>query len=166
MSTKMKRTNVMDGMYVSLPLVYNDNSETSAKFEIPVGMVLDPNFMWLIVDTLDSTETITVGILSTEAGGNAAGFINGYSIATAGTYRVADMYTCTDGSSQNYISANYIGAFFFGGLAGGNAADTSGIMALKSHRGDGTAKTISYTCSAGSDSFVGRLVFIPRILPL
>jgi len=162
----MKRTTVMDGQYVSLPLVYNDNVETSANFEIPVGMVLDPNFMWLVVDTLDTGETIDVGILSTEVGGDADGFIAAYSIATVGTFRVADMYTATDGSSQNYISARYIGALFSGGLNGADAAGQAGILALKSHRGDGTAKTISYTCSAGSDAFVGRLVFIPRILPL
>ncbi len=166
MSTPMKRTTVMDGQYVSLPLVYNSNVQTSANFLIPVGMVLDPNFMWLIVDTLDADETIKVGILSTEAGGDQDGFIVDYSIATAGTYRVADMYTVTDGSSQNYLSARYIGDLFFAGLNGADAAGQAGVLALKSHRGDGTAATISYTCSAGSDTFVGRLVFIPRILPL
>lgn len=166
MSTVMKRANFMDGEIVRLPLVYNNNTETSANFELPVGAVIRAEDMWLIVTTIDATETISVGIgMSTEAGFDADGFIVTYPLDTAGTYCVADMATAVDGSSQNYLTT-YIGALFWNGKVGANAADQSGIYATKTYRGDGTCKTICYTCSAGSDTFVGALVFIPRMLPL
>lgn len=164
--TVMKRTTVIDGEWVVLPLIYNSNSETSAHFEIPLGGVIYPWDAFLLVDTIDATETIDVGILSTESGGDANGFISGYSIATAGRFCVANMITATDGSNQNYISANYIGALFYNGLDGGNAAGTAGVPIMGPHVGDGVAKTISYTCSAGSDTFKGRLVFKVYHLPL
>lgn len=166
MSTVMKRTTVMDNEIVRLPLVFNNNSETSAQFELPVGMVIRPEDMWLIITTVDASETINVGIgMSTEAGFDADGFIAAYPLDNAGTFRVADMATAIDGASQNYLTT-YIGALFWNGKVGGNAADTSGIYATKSYQGDGTCKTICFTCSADSDTFVGALVFIPRILPL
>ena len=165
--TTIKQTTVMDGGWVTLPLVYNDNTETSTLFEIPLGAVIDPRETFLIVDTVDATETINVGIgMGTETGFDADGFIAAFSIATAGRFCVANMYTCTDGTSMNYISSLYIGVLFFGGLAGADAAEQAGIFALKNHVGDGVAKTICYTCSAGSDTFAGRLVFKMHQLPL
>lgn len=165
MSTVMKRGNFIDGEIVRLPLIYNNNVETSANFELPVGAVIRPEDMWLIVTTIDATETISIGIgMSTEAGFDADGFVVTYPLDTAGTYRVADMATSVDGSSQNYLTT-YMGVLFWNGKVGANAADQSGIYATKSYRGDGTCKTLCYTCSAGSDTFVGALVFIPRILP-
>ena len=166
MSTVMKRTNVMDSEVVRLPLIFNNATETSAQFELPVGMVIRPEDMWLIITDIDATETISVGIgMGAEAGFDADGFIVTYPLDTAGTYRVADMVTTIDGASQNYLTT-YIGALFWNGKVGGNAADTAGIFATKSYRGDGICKTICYTCSAVCDTFVGALVFIPRILPL
>ena len=165
--TVMKRTNIPQGEWLSLPLTFNSNVETSANYELPEGAIIRPEDMYLVVDTIDATETINVGIgMSTEVGYDADGFIAAFSIATAGYYCVRDMYTATDGSNQNYLSANFIGDLFFGGLDGANASGQSGIMALKNYRGDGVAKTICYTSSAGSDTFVGRLIFRVWYLPL
>lgn len=164
--TIQKRTNCIDGELCAIPLIYNDNSEASTLFELPANWVITAQEMWLVVDTVDASETIEVGIgMGTETGYDSDGFIDGYSLATAGYYRVADMFTCTDGSNQNYISANYIGDLFFAGLDGSNASGAAGIMATKSYRGDGTCKTFCYTCSADSDTFTGWLLFVPRALP-
>ena len=164
--TTAKRKNVFSGDWVSIPLVYNSNSETDTGYDIPVGCVIYPWEMFLIVDTIDATETIEVGILSTESGGDADGFIDAYSIATAGTYCVSNMVVITDASHANYYSANYIGDLFWTGYEGANTSGSNGLVHLKSHRGDGTAKSISYTCSSGSDTFAGRLVFKANYLPL
>lgn len=146
-----------------IKLTYNNNSETDTGFDIPKYAEIDPHSMMIFVQTIDATETINVGILSTESGGDADGFIVGASIATAGWVR--PLLTATDGTNQNYISANTFGELFFKGLAGGDAAGTSGVPIIRSHIGDGTAKSISYTCSAGSDTFVGFLYFRMRQLP-
>jgi hypothetical protein len=166
--TTMKVTNAIDGQWVDLPLVYNSNVETDTGYDLPEGGVIYPWEMFLIVTAIDATETIDIGIgMATETGYDANGFVAA-SIApqTLGRYCVANLYTATDASSQNYLSANYIGALFFGGLAGGNAAGTAGIYALEAYIGDGVCKSICYTCSSGSDTFEGRLVFKVHQLPL
>jgi hypothetical protein len=165
--TVMKRTNIPQGEWLSLPLTFNSNVETSANYELPEGAILKPDDMWLVVDTIDATETINVGIgMTTEVGYDADGFIAAYSLGTAGFYCVRNMYSVTDGSVQNFLGSRYIGALFFGGINGSDTSGGDGIMALKNYRGDGVAKTICYTCSAGSDTFVGRLIFRVWYLPL
>lgn len=169
--TKIPVVNSMSGQWISLPLTvpasYGDKAETDTLYDLPVGGVIYPWEMWLVVDTVDATETIDVGIgMSLETGYDADGFIDGYSIATAGYFCVADMYTAADATNQNYYSANYIGDLFFGGLDGANAAGQAGLMALKSYRGNGTCKSICYSLSSDSDAFVGRLVFKVHYLPV
>ncbi len=163
--TQMVRTNYQDGEWITLPLVYNDNSETDTGFDIPKGCVLYPWEMFLIVDTIDSTETIEVGILSTEAGGDADGFIDAYSIATGGVFCVQNMVAITDASHANYYSTNNIGDLFWTGSEGANTSGSNGLLHMKAHRGDGTATSISYTCSVDSDTFVGRLCFRLHFTP-
>ena len=163
--TQMLRKNWQDGEWVTIPLVYNDNSETDTGFDIPKGCVIYPWEFFLIVDTVDATETIEVGILSTESGGDADGFIDAFSIATGGVYNVMNMVTITDASNAIYYSANTIGDLFFAGYEWANTSGNNGCIMLKAFRGDGLAESISYTCSAGSDVFVGRLCFRLHFTP-
>ena len=163
--TIMQRTNYQDGQWITLDLIYNSNSETDTGFDIPKGCCLYPWEMFLIVDTIDATETIEVGILSTEAGGDADGFIDAYSIATGGVYCVWNMVTVTDATNATYYSVNNIGDLFWTGAEGANTSGDTGVLHPKVHRGDGTATSISYTCSAGSDTFVGRLCFRLHFTP-
>ncbi len=166
--TTMTVKNAMDGDWIDLPLVYNNNSETDTGYDLPEGAIIYPWEMWLVVTAIDATETIDVGIgMGTEAGYDANGFIAA-SIApqTLGRYCVANLYTAADASTANYFSAQYIGALFFGGVVGSNATGGNGIMALEAYIGDGVCKSICYTCSAGSDTFAGRLIFKVHQLPL
>jgi hypothetical protein len=77
------------------------------------------------------------------------------SIATAGWVRPT--LTVTDGSQQNYVSAKTLGALFYQGLDGGDAAGTAGVPVIMPYLTDGAPTSIDYTCSAGSDTFVGFL---------
>jgi hypothetical protein len=167
MATTMKRSTHVDSDWVVLPLVYNSNTETDTGYDLPIGCYIDPNEMWLMIDTADSGETIEVGIgMSTETGYDADGFIDAYSLTTTGRFCVGAMVATTDATAQNYISTNTIGDLFFKGLDGSNAAGAAGIYIAVPYKGDGTCKSICYTCSTGSDTFVGRLVFRARQLPL
>lgn len=166
MSTAMPRKNWVDGDWVQIPLIYNDASETDTGFDIPKGAILYPWEMILIVATVDATETIEVGILSTESGGDADGFIDGYSIATQGRYPVWNMVTVADGTNATYYSANYVGDLFWTGSEGSNVSGDNGLIHPLAHVGDGTAKSISYTCSSGSDTFAGWLLFRLHQIPL
>lgn len=138
-----------------IKLTYNSNVETDTGVDIPINCLVDPWSIALFVQTVDATETIDVGILSTESGGDANGFIAAASIATAGWVR--PVLTATDASAQNYISANTLGALFFKGIDGANAAGQAGLSIIMPHLSDGVATSISYTCSTGSDTFVGFL---------
>jgi hypothetical protein len=124
--------------------------------------------MRVFVQTADAGETVSVGILSTEVGGDADGFLKLVSVATAGWVR--PRLTFTAGSSQYYVSATTFGELFaisstggYKGLAGADGAGTAGQPWMESHIGDGTAESISYTCSSGTDAFVGFLAFRWRV---
>jgi hypothetical protein len=155
-----------------IKLTYNSNVETDTGWDLPKYGEVDPYSMMVFVQTIDATETLEVGLLSSESGGDADGFLDAISIATAGWVRPA--MTFTKGSSQYYVSACTWGEYFFDldntgatskGLAGADGAGTAGQPFLESHIGDGTAKSLTYTCTAGSDTFVGFLMFRWRQLP-
>jgi hypothetical protein len=165
----MKRTNFMDGEIVSIPLVFNSGVETSTGFVLPTNARIYPWDMGVIVDTVDSGKTINVGILSSQTGGDADGFIVGLSLTTAGL--IWPIQTITAGTQMTYISANTLGVLFMGGTyAQFNGANVTGIVPpvplYKPYMCDGLAKTISYTCTTGSTTFTGRLVFRVRVWPV
>lgn len=163
---------VSEWKWETFKLTYNNNVETDTGWDLPQYGEVDPLSMMVFVQTVDATETVDVGLLSTEVGGDANGFLSLVSIATAGWVRPA--LTFTKGNAQYYVSAATYGEYFFDldntggtakGLAGGNAAGTAGQPWLESHIGDGTAKSLTYTCTAGSDTFIGFLRFRWRQLP-
>src|SRR5574341_236285 len=67
-----------------VPFAASDNVETSTEFVLPAGCRLDPYRLYLRIVTVDATETIDVGILSSETGGDANGLIAAASVATGG----------------------------------------------------------------------------------
>lgn len=152
-----------------IPLIYNNAVETDTGFDLPLYGEIDPLSMRVFVQTVDAGITLEVGLLSTEVGGDADGFLDAVSVATAGWVR--PRLTFTD-ATANYISAVTYGDLFscaatlgFKGLAGANGTGTVGQPWVESHIGDGVAESISYTCLAGADTFVGFLVFRWRRWP-
>jgi hypothetical protein len=163
--TVMKRTTVMDSRWVILPLLFlAGGTEVSTGFEVPIGAVIYPHEMFVLVDTVDATETVDIGILSSESGGDANGFITLLSVATAG--RIKPTCTITQGTNAHYISATTFGVLFLAAAClGANTAGQGAVPVFTPFIGDGVAKTISYTPSS-SDTFVGRLCFKLHQLPL
>jgi hypothetical protein len=80
------------------------------------------------------------------------------SVATAG-WVMANTMTTSQGTSAAYLSADYLGALFQMGQDGSNASGHNAIVALRNHKGDGTAKTFSYTFSTGADTAAVYLAF-------
>lgn len=199
--------------WIMLSLTFG-NGEQDTGYDLPAGAVIFPWEMYVIVDTADTGITLEVGLLSSEGGGDADGFLDAVSVASTGYVQPA--FTATAGTNSNYVSANTFGVLFSKGKNGastagavsgtvtnsiGNLAGTAGNLAvnvdthavegapglsgittaalsaatcvmpytgmpfLKAHVGDGTAKSITYTCSGGSDTFLGRLAFRIRTLP-
>ena len=74
---------------MKIPFSINDyvaNTETKTGFKLPASsMILDRlHGAGVLIVTVEASKTISFGLLSTESGGAATGFINGASTTTAG----------------------------------------------------------------------------------
>lgn len=136
-----------------VPFGASDNTETDTGLDLPSGCILNAQSVDLRITTVDSTETIDVGILASEANGDANGFIAAASVATAGQVQLVPQIT--GGTNIDYGSTAYIGALLATIIAGADAVATVGGFTSKRYRTDGTAKSISYTGSAGTDTAAG-----------
>ena len=123
-------------------------TETDTGFDIPTNAAVLPHGVGVDVLTLDATETIDIGLLSTESGGDADGFGVTVSVATA-VKQVAQTVVTT-----GVIASTTAGALICDYIVGTNA-DDRGISHYKAHVCDGTAKSISYTLTAGTDTAAG-----------
>jgi hypothetical protein len=122
---------------------------------IVLGVVID-------VDTAEATggtPTLDVGLLSSESGGDADGFIDGASVTATG--KVQGTVTATVGGSETYLSACTVGALLRAAyVAGSDVATDHGIFVPRMHL-TGTARSVTYT--AGSNDFAefrGRIIII------
>lgn len=137
--------------------------EVDTGFDLPTNALVQP-FDGLAVDvlTVNAGRTIQAGILSTEAGGNAAGFVNGVSLAALGA--VPGNNTIITGSNETYVSATNIGTLLQAFVAGSDVNGDAGNTIVKQFRCDGVAKSISFTLSAGTTLAEGFLK-VPYVLP-
>ena len=131
-----------------IPFSHADSSAATEKdtgFDLPANSIVLPHPTIRVVD-VDATETIDVGTLSTESGGDADGFVVTVSVATAGVVKG----TVLQGS-------NTLGALF-------EVQDSAnaGDLTHEAHV-TATATSISYTTTAGSDTVSG-FAFLPYIL--
>lgn len=123
-----------------------NGSETDTSYDLPAdGVVLD---CYLIVDTAEATggtKTLNVGLLSSESGGDADGFMVGVSCAATG-------YVITTLASAGQTR----GALLTADESG------AGVLVPEPHSlASVTAKSVSITAgSADWAEFVGRLVFL------
>ena len=137
-----------------LPFGASDNSETDTGIDLPANLLVKDAF--IRVTTEDATETLDFGILASESGGDADGFGMVLSVATAGYVNMWPVVT--NGSNIDYhVHTSGYGALLKNGIAGADAVATVGGVQRRYHRTDGTAKSISYTGSAGSDTAAGYL---------
>ena len=108
------------------------------------GMVIDP-FPWIDVKTLDSGITLDVGLLASESGGDADGFLAAISCAAAGVVRGKLAATATVGAllleSQNTGAVNTGRPYIVGA----------------------TAVSLIWTLSSGADTAKGRIVLPARV---
>lgn len=129
-------------------------TETDTGLDFPKQFLIQD--VQVEVVTIDATETIDVGLLSTESGGDANGLLAAASVGTAG---LVDNITVTAGSTETHISAHTYGALLDDQLVtGSNAAADHGLSRVKPHRVTATsAKSLVYNCSAGSDTAAGYI---------
>ena len=135
-----------------------DAVEFDTGFDLATGQAVQPLGVGVRVTTIDATEDIEVGILSSESGGDTDGFINNASLATA-TFVPATV-TVTTG----VIQSNPTRGALLADHADGTNADDRGIHQVKQFVCNGTAKSIALLLSTGTDTGAGYVI-IPTIIP-
>ena len=148
-------------------------TETDTGFDLPDDAMVLPDGMGIHVIVVDATEDIDVGLLSSEAGGDADGFMDAVSLAALGPIFAEVGFTV--GASAAYMDLTggdvefTYGVFMAGAgtkaaIAEGSNADTDeGFHLLTPYRIDGTAVSVVVTVSAGSDTGDG-FILIPYVL--
>ena len=132
-------------------------------FDFPAKCRIDPFKLGLRVTTVDASETIDVGLLATEAGGDEDGFIVAASLANAGYINLIPQIT--GGTNIDYVGTNYVGALLATSIAGADAVATvGGWSPICNYVTDGTAKSLTYTPSS-SDTAAGYILVGYDLLP-
>lgn len=142
------------------PMVFNSGgTEVDTGLDLPLGsLVYDA---WVNVTTVDATETVDVGLLSSGTNGDADGFLAAVSVATAG---VPARFTYTTGSNETYLSAVTYGALLAARSLGNDVATDVGSFGRLQHFVTGSNTTrVTYTPST-SDTFVGYGYIAYKIL--
>ncbi|CAB4144116.1 hypothetical protein UFOVP469_13 [uncultured Caudovirales phage] len=114
-------------------------TETDTGFDFTAGMQINPLGVSVYTKTLDATETIDVGLLSSESGGDADGFCTLLSVATAVV--VTPTLAAT---------AETLGAL----LRVAATADAGTGLVPRQHV-IATAVSLTYTLTAGTDTAAG-----------
>ena len=140
--------NALTGQYVTVlaaQIVPGAASETETTYNLPANAFLTDVFLnVLTAETTGATKTVEVGLYSGESGGNAAGFLNGVSVAATGLVKGAAVVTV--GGSNTYYASTTRGVFLANFFAGANTLGESGLNYEHSFLTSSvTAKTISYT---------------------
>lgn len=120
-------------------------TETDTGFNLPTDAYVLGVGPGVKVDVVDAGESIDVGLLASESGGDANGFLAVALVSVAGFVK---------GTLLN--SGQTIGALL-------RIDESAGDLVPEGHRGDGTAESISYTLTAGTDTAVGKIV-LPVLL--
>lgn len=120
--------------------------EEDTGLDLPVDSIVLPTPA-ILVTAIDATETLDVGTLSTEAGGDPNGFLAAVALGVLGAVKGSLIST-----------GQTLGALL--------AADESGagVLVPESHVVVSTTRSISYTSTAGSDTYKGYILLPYRLL--
>ncbi len=135
---------------VKLPITTTPTgSEQDTGFDLPANALVLGAFVEVTVaEATGTTKTIDVGLLSSESGGDADGFLDGVSVAALGAYQ--------GGLVSGAVT---LGAFFRETVTDSGAAT---LNARKPHNTSAvTARSVTYTVgSANFAEFRGNIVLI------
>lgn len=139
------------------------NTEYDTGLDLVTGEQVFP-YPTVKVTTSDSGQTIDAGILSGESGGDADGFIDGVSLASA-VVAMANVTVTTGLNTKFYAATPTIGALLADHQAGTDVDQDEGLFRAKPYICDGTAKSLSLTLSSSTDTGAGYIRY-QTLLPL
>lgn len=127
-------------------------TETDTGLDFPLGATITKAMVEVV--TTDATETLGVGLLSSETAGDADGILALVPTDNAG---FINPWSNTDTTTEDYVSAPYYGALMGKGSAGTSAANDFGSTGGAGHTVTGTnAKSLVYLPSS-SDTMAGYI---------
>lgn len=133
-------------------------SETDTGLDLPYGALVTDAYVEVV--TTDATETVDMGLLSSETAGDADGFLNDVSVATAG---IPARVAYTTGSNEVYLATFSYGALLGIASLGNDVATDVGSSSMLTHYVTGSnATSVTYTPST-SDTFAGYGYVIFRL---
>jgi len=129
-------------------------TEIDTTKDLPAkALVLDVLVEVTTAEATGGTKTINVGLLSSESGGDADGFVAGISVASTGVKRAGPAYH----AGNDYPTSNTRGALL-SDFTAGSAADDRGLYREKPHLSDSvTSKSVSWTRGSAFTEFAGYL---------
>lgn len=137
-------------------------SEADSGWDLPAKAVVHHVFVEVTTaEATGATKTLDVGLLSSESGGDADGFLDGVSVATTGLKK--GVFASTAGSNNTYVGAaatHTRGALLTELLLAGNdvANGGDGVAVRGEHLSDAvTAKSLSYTRGSVFSEFAGYI---------
>lgn len=147
-----------------IAITTKDGNEIDTGWDLPAkSIVYDVYVDVTTAEATGTTKTIDVGLLSSESGGDADGFLDG--VVTSAIKVVGGSVTYTDGGSQNYISAHTLGVLLYEGLLGADGAGTAGTINRRAHLASSvTAKSVSYTVGSAATELVGNIYIVYLLL--
>jgi len=144
-----------EGMALSIPFSNSAAAEADTGVDLPALMVVKDCI--IEVTTAVGGSSISVGLLSTEGGGDANGFVAAHVTTAAGFFKPG--CTVTTGSNEVYLAACFRGAMLVDTFtAGSDAVEDVGTYFEINHLCDGTATSVSYTTS--NHAVVGNIILL------
>jgi hypothetical protein len=133
------------------PMVFNaGGTEVDTGLDLPLGALVHD--VAVEVTTADATETVNIGLLSTETNGDVDGFAALVSVASTG---YVPMLTVTAGGTEDFLASTGYGALLASFTAGANVAGDVGTYARKKHFVSGSNATSVVYQPSTSDTFAG-----------
>ncbi len=128
-------------------------TEVDTGVDFPLDVIIKE--VLLKVTANDAGETLNVGILSSESGGDADGLLALASVASTGIIKPVAI---TAGTTETYVSTFYYGALMGRGVVGTNVDGDFGLATVPGHVVTGSAgRSLAYTGSSGSDTAAGLI---------
>ena len=150
--------------HLVIPIGYGDGTtENDTTQNLPsTAIVEDVLVNVTTAEATGGTKTLDVGLLSSETGGDANGFVAAVDVSSTGLKRPEGTFTA--GTNETYLSANTRGVLLATALLGSNTATDVGTYAEKPFLTDSvTAKSVSWTPgSTDWAEFAGEIIIMYR----
>jgi hypothetical protein len=150
-----------------IPITDLTDGENDTAWDLPAkAVVLDVLVEVTTAEATAATKTIDIGLLSSETGGDADGFVDGISTAATGVFR--GTRTVTTGSNTKFFAASPTrGAYLADHQAGTDVDQDEGVYSEKPHvAGSITAKSVTFTLGAEATELAGNIYIVYILLGL